>query len=81
MKGNSEVKTMAMTTRESATTTKPEKETIANLVCKARAAMDAFAKQRGLMRNGYHHEIYLSDPNRTAPEKMRTILRQPVKPE
>jgi hypothetical protein len=27
---------------------------------------------------GRHHEIYLSDPNRVAPEKMRTILRQPV---
>ncbi len=33
--------------------------------------------------NGYkmhmkHHEIYFSDPRRTAPEKLRTILRQPV---
>jgi hypothetical protein len=27
---------------------------------------------------GHHHEIYLSDPRRTAPEKLRTILRQPV---
>lgn len=27
---------------------------------------------------GYHHEIYLSDPRRTAPEKLKTILRQPV---
>lgn len=25
-----------------------------------------------------HHEIYLSDPRRTAPEKLKTILRQPV---
>ena len=45
------------------------------------AAMDAYAQERQLMRNGYHHEIYLTDPNRTTPEKMRTILRQPVKPE
>ncbi|WGW14137.1 GyrI-like domain-containing protein [Saxibacter everestensis] len=30
--------------------------------------------------NGLHHEIYLSDARRTAPEKLRTILRQPVKP-
>ena len=45
------------------------------------AAMDAFAKEHHLKRNGYHHEIYLTDPNRTAPEKMRTILRQPVKAE
>jgi hypothetical protein len=27
-----------------------------------------------------HHEIYLSDPRRMAPEKLRTILRQPVRP-
>ncbi|MBT2483491.1 MULTISPECIES: GyrI-like domain-containing protein [unclassified Microbacterium] len=27
---------------------------------------------------GRHHEIYLSDPRRTAPEKLKTILRQPV---
>ena len=26
-----------------------------------------------------HHEIYLSDPRRTAPEKLRTVLRHPVK--
>jgi hypothetical protein len=26
----------------------------------------------------YHHEIYLSDPRRAAPEKMKTILRHPV---
>jgi hypothetical protein len=26
-----------------------------------------------------HHEIYLSDPRRTAPEKLKTVLRQPVK--
>ncbi len=30
--------------------------------------------------NGDHHEIYLSDARRTAPAKLRTILRQPVKP-
>jgi hypothetical protein len=27
---------------------------------------------------GTHHEIYLSDRRRVAPERMRTILRQPV---
>jgi hypothetical protein len=36
--------------------------------------------QRGYAFNGQHHEIYLADPRRTAPEKLRTILRQPVKP-
>ncbi len=30
--------------------------------------------------NGPHHEIYLSDPSRTDPSKLKTILRQPVRP-
>ena len=34
---------------------------------------------RGLTFNGHHHEIYLSDARRTAPAKLRTILRQPVR--
>lgn len=34
---------------------------------------------RGLTFNGRHHEIYLSDPRRVAPERMRTVLRQPVR--
>ncbi|MDP6456810.1 MAG: GyrI-like domain-containing protein [Candidatus Marinimicrobia bacterium] len=29
--------------------------------------------------SGYHHEIYLSDPRRTAPEKLKTIIRQPMR--
>jgi hypothetical protein len=32
----------------------------------------------GCRPTGRHHEIYLSDPRRTAPEKLRTILRQPI---
>ena len=36
--------------------------------------------QRGLTLSGTHHEIYLSDFRRVAPEKRRTILRQPVRP-
>ena len=28
---------------------------------------------------GPHHEIYLGDPRKTAPEKLMTILRQPVR--
>lgn len=45
--------------------------------------------ERFLQENGYqtditlnrrHHEIYLSDPRRTAPEKLKTVLRLPVKP-
>lgn len=34
--------------------------------------------RHGLIMTGKHHEIYLSDPRRTAPERLRTILRQPV---
>lgn len=37
-----------------------------------------YIPQHGLIMTGRHHEIYLSDPRRTAPEKLRTILRQPV---
>ena len=35
--------------------------------------------ERGLVATGRHHEIYLGDPRRTAPERLRTILRQPVR--
>jgi hypothetical protein len=38
-----------------------------------------FLPAHGLVPNGYHHEIYLTDPNRVAPEKRRTVLRQPVR--
>lgn len=34
----------------------------------------------GMRPRGTHHEIYLSDARRVAPEKLRTILRQPVEP-
>jgi len=36
-------------------------------------------KEEDLVENGHHHEIYLSDPRKVAPEKLKTILRQPVK--
>lgn len=35
---------------------------------------------QGLDFNGHHHEIYLSDPRRTDRSRLRTILRQPVRP-
>jgi len=38
-----------------------------------------FLPENGLVENGHHHEIYLSDPRRTAPEKLKTVLRQPVR--
>lgn len=41
---------------------------------------DEFIPGNGLRMVGKHHEIYLSDPRKTAPEKLRTILRQPVEP-
>ncbi|MFT4231834.1 MAG: GyrI-like domain-containing protein [Leucobacter sp.] len=37
-----------------------------------------FIPEHGLRLTGTHHEIYLSDARRTAPERLRTILRQPV---
>ena len=42
--------------------------------------LHAFITEQGYERAGKHHEIYLSDPRRAAPEKLRTIVRQPVKP-
>jgi len=42
-------------------------------------AMLAFAKEQRLRFTGRHHEIYLSDPRRTKPEKLKTILRHPVR--
>ena len=38
-----------------------------------------FLPENRLTENGKHHEIYLSDPRRVAPEKLKTVLRQPVK--
>ncbi|HET6809435.1 MAG TPA: GyrI-like domain-containing protein [Acidimicrobiales bacterium] len=37
-----------------------------------------FIAGHGLAATGHHHEIYLGDPRRCAPERLRTILRQPV---
>lgn len=36
--------------------------------------------EHGSRPRGYHHEIYLGDPRTSAPEKLRTILRQPIEP-
>lgn len=41
------------------------------------ARLHAFIAEQGRRLHGKHHEIYLSDPTRTAPEKLKTILRQP----
>lgn len=38
-----------------------------------------FIEEKGYMRHKKHHEIYLSDPRRTKPENLKTIIRQPVR--
>lgn len=40
--------------------------------------LHAFITAHGYKPRGHHHELYFGDPRRTAPEKLRTILRQPV---
>ena len=42
--------------------------------------MQDFMLANRLIRNGLHHEIYLSDFNRTSPDKLNTILRERVRP-
>lgn len=49
-----------------------EAETIARL-------HQEFLPANGLVENGHHHEIYISDPARTAPDKLKTVIRQPVR--
>ncbi|MEK7354186.1 MAG: GyrI-like domain-containing protein [Chloroflexota bacterium] len=47
------------------------------------ARIHEFIKARGDTFDGLkqkHHEIYLSDPRKTAPDKLKTIIRQPVQP-
>ena len=39
----------------------------------------AFIDANGISVNGKHHEIYLSDPRKNKPDKMKTIIRYPVK--
>ena len=47
-------------------------------------AMDTYARERGyvldLTRERRHHEIYLSDARKVAPEKLKTVIRHPIKP-
>ena len=40
--------------------------------------LHTFIDAEGQLRRGRHHEIYLTDPRRVAPERNRTIIRQPV---
>lgn len=45
--------------------------------------MKAFIKEKGFAEDFYderrHHEIYLSDPRKCAPERLRTVIRHPVR--
>jgi hypothetical protein len=43
------------------------------------ARMHAYIRGEGYIPNGKHHEIYLGDPRRTPPEKLKTVIRQPVR--
>jgi hypothetical protein len=42
---------------------------------------DELMPKEKLTFNGKHHEIYLGDPRKTPAEKLKTILRQPVRPQ
>lgn len=42
------------------------------------AKMHTYAQEQGYKLHGKHHELYYGDPRRTAPEKLKTVLRQPV---
>ena len=47
------------------------------------ALMDSFIKEQGYINDitdkRLHHEIYLSDARKTAPEKLKTVIRHPIK--
>ena len=42
------------------------------------AKLDALAREHGYNMVGKHHEVYLGDPRRAAPSKLKTVLRHPV---
>lgn len=42
------------------------------------ARLHEFIRKQGYRLSGRHHEIYLGDPRRSAPERLRTVVRQPV---
>jgi hypothetical protein len=41
------------------------------------ARLHEFIQEQGFTLDGRHHEVYLGDPRRSAPERLRTIVRQP----
>ncbi len=42
------------------------------------ARLHKFIAEKGGVLHGKHHEIYLGDPRKTAPEKLKTVIRQPM---
>jgi hypothetical protein len=42
------------------------------------AEIHKFISSNGYQTNGKHHEIYLGDPRKTSPDRLQTILRQPI---
>lgn len=48
------------------------------------AQMDAYLKENGYVTDisatRFHHEIYLSDARKVAPERRKTVIRQPIRP-
>jgi hypothetical protein len=40
--------------------------------------LHTYIAEQGGKLSGKHHEIYLSDPRRTAPAKLKTVIRQPM---
>jgi hypothetical protein len=45
---------------------------------RSQKALHGFIAQQGYRLRGRHHEIYMSDPRKTPPERLRTILRHPI---
>jgi hypothetical protein len=48
--------------------------------CETIRVMKEFSEKKQFEFSGKHHEIYLSDPRRVPPERLKTILRHPVRP-
>jgi hypothetical protein len=42
------------------------------------ARLHQFVQEQGYILGGKHHEIYLGDPRRTTPDKLKTVIRQPI---
>jgi hypothetical protein len=42
------------------------------------ATLHRFITDQGYQLRGKHHEIYLGDPRKSAPDRLRTVIRQPI---